>query len=181
MKLRSLLKLRSVLSAGLLAMSMCAGAQTTVLIAPDAASKEDVKKLFDVMSSREQMSQMMQQLFAQMRSLNRDQIKKRRPDVTEAELATMDRESQDLIKNFPLEEMLSDMIPVYQRHFTKSEIDALTAFYSSPAGQKFIHEMPAVTAETMRAVYPRIQEEVDSALKRSEEKTALPRTDSPQK
>ena len=170
------MRLTSLLSTCLLALSTCAGAQTTVSIAPDAASKEDVKKLFDVMASREQMSQMMQQLFAQMRSLNREQIKKRRPDVTETELARMDRESEDLIKNFPLDEMLGDMIPVYQRHFTKSEIDAMTAFYSSPVGQKFLHEMPVVTAETMRAVYPRLQAEVDAALKRAEDKT-----DSPQK
>jgi hypothetical protein len=88
----------------------------------------------------------------------------------------MDQQSEDLIKNFPLDEMLNDMIPVYQRHFSKSEIDALTAFYSSPPGQKFLHEMPAVTAETMRAVYPRIQAQVDAALKRAEEKS-----DSPQK
>jgi hypothetical protein len=41
-------------------------------------------------------------------------------------------------------------------------------------GQKFLHEMPAVTAETMRAVYPRIQAEIDGALKRSEQKTDAP-------
>jgi hypothetical protein len=150
--------------------------QTTVSIAPDAPSKEDVKKLFDVMASREQIGQVMQQVFAQMRSLNREELKKRHPDVSEGDLARMDRQSEDLIKNFPLDEMLSDMVPVYQRHFTKSDIDALTAFYSSQPGQKFLHEMPAVTAETMRAVYPRIQAEVDAALKRAEEKT-----DSPQK
>ena len=170
------MRLKSLLSACLLALSVYAGAQTTVSVAPDAASKGDVKKLFDVMASREQMAQMMQQLFAQMRSLSREQVKKRHPDVTEADLARMDRQSEELIKNFPLDEMLADMVPVYQRHFTKSEIDALTAFYGSPAGQKFLHEMPAVTAETMRAVYPRIQAEVDAALKRAEE-----RTDSPQK
>ena len=151
------MRLKLLLSVCVVALSMSAGAQTTVSIAPDAASKEDVKKLFDVMLSREQ-------------------IKKRRPDVTDAELAQMDQQSQDLIKNFPLDAMLSDMIPVYQRHFTKPDIDALTAFYSSPPGQKFLHEMPSVTAETMRAVYPRIQTEVDAALKRAAEKT-----DSPQK
>jgi hypothetical protein len=170
------MKFKSLLCICFIASSMCAGAQTTVAIAPDAASKEDVKKLFDVMASREQISQMMQQLFAQMRSLSREQVKKRHPDVTEEDLARMDRESADLIKNFPLDEMLSDMIPVYQRHFTKSEIEALIAFYASPAGQKFLHEMPAVTAETMRAVYPRIQSEVEAVLKRAEEKS-----DSPQK
>jgi len=160
----------SWLCAGLVALSLCAGAQTAVSVAQDAASKEDVKKLFDVMASREQMAQVMQQVFAQMRKLNREQLKKRHPDVSEADLARMDRESEDLIKNFPLDAMLNDMVPIYQRHFTKSEIEALTAFYSSPAGQKFLHEMPAVTAETMRAVYPKIEEEVDAALKRAEEK-----------
>ncbi len=170
------MRLKSLLIAFVLALPMCAGAQTTVSIAPDAASKEDVKKLFDVMASRDQLNQMMRQLFAQMQTLNRQQLKKQHPEVTEAELASLDRESEDVIKNFPMEAMLNDMIPVYQRHFTKSDINALIAFYSSPSGQKFLHEMPAVTAETMKAVYPRIQTEVDAALKRAEEKS-----DSPQK
>jgi len=169
------MRLKSMLSACLLGLSLCS-AQTTVSVAPDAASKEDIKKLFDVMASRDQMAQMMQQLFTQMRTLSREQMKKKHPDITDAELARMDRESEDLIKNFPLEAMLSDMVPVYQKHFTKSDIDALTAFYSSPPGQKFLHEMPAVTAETMRAVYPRIQAQVDAALKRADDKS-----DSPQK
>jgi uncharacterized protein len=169
------MKFKSLLSVCMLGLSICA-AQTTVSIAPDAASKEDIQKLFDVMASREQMSQMMQQLFAQMRTLNREQVKKQHPEITEAELARMDRQSQDLLKNFSLDDVLGDMVPVYQRHFTKSDIDALTAFYSSPPGQKFLHEMPAVTAETMRAVYPKIQAQVDAALRRAEDKA-----DSPQK
>jgi uncharacterized protein len=169
------MKFKSLLSLCMLGLSICV-AQTTVSIAPDAASKEDIQKLFDVMASREQMSQMMQQLFAQMRTLNREQVKKQHPEITEAELARMDRQSQDLLKNFSLDDVLGDMVPVYQRHFTKSDIDALTAFYSSPPGQKFLHEMPAVTAETMRAVYPKIQAQVDAALKRAEDKA-----DSPQK
>ena len=168
------MRLKSLLFVSFLALALCAGAQTTVSIAPDAASKEDVKKLFDVMASREQMAQMMKQVFTQMRSLNRDEIKKRHPDITDADLARMDRDSEDLLKNFPLDEMLSDMIPIYQRHFTKSEVDALTVFFSSPAGQKFLHEMPAVTADTMRTVYPRIQGEIEAALKRAEEKTNSP-------
>jgi len=168
------MRFKSLVSVSFLALAMCAGAQTTVSIAPDAASKEDVKKLFDVMASRQQMVQMMQQVFTQMRSLNREEIKKRHPDVTEEELARMDRESEDLLKNFPLDEMLSDMIPIYQQHFTKSEVDALTVFFSSPPGQKYLHESPAVIAETMRVVYPRLEKEIDAALKRAEEKTNSP-------
>jgi hypothetical protein len=170
------MRLKSLLFAWVLTLSLCAGAQTTttVSIAPDAASKEDVKKLFDVMASREQIKQMMQQVFTQMRSLNREELKKRHPDITQEEIARMDHESEDLLKNFPLDAMVSDMIPIYQRHFTKSEIDALTAFYASPAGQKFLHEAPALTAETMKAIYPRIQTEVDGVLKRAEQNADTP-------
>src|SRR5271155_2448677 len=168
------MRFKSLLCASFLVLALCAGAQTTVPIAADAPSREDVQKLFDVMASREQMTQMMKQVFTQMRSLNRDEIKKRHPDITADQLASMDRQSEELLKNFPLDAMLNDMVPIYQRHFTKSEIDALTAFYSSTAGQKFLHEMPAVTAETMRAIYPRIQAQVDAALKEAEEKSDTP-------
>ena len=146
-------------------------AQTTVSIAPDAASKEDVQKLFDVMASREQVRQLMEQMFSQMRAINRQEMKKKYPHITEEEIARAERGSQELIRNFPIDEMLSDMVPVYQRHFTKTDIDGLRAFYSSPVGQKFLHEMPAVTAETMQAAMPRIQATVDAALKRVDQKT----------
>jgi uncharacterized protein len=158
------MKLKSLLFASLIVASISA-AQTTVSIAPDAASKEDVQRLFDAMASRDQMAQMMQQLFAQMRSLTREQIKKQHPDVTDAELARIDRQSESLMKNFPMDAMLSEMVPIYQKHFTKSDIDALVAFYGSPTGQKFLREMPAVTAETMRAVYPKLQAQMEGATK----------------
>lgn len=164
------MKSKLVLCLVFVSMSAGAWAQTTVSIAPDAASKEDVQKLFDIMSSKEQVHQMMEQMFAQMRSLNRQEMKKRHPEASEEEMARAERSSQELIKNFPIDEMLNDMIPVYQKHFTKTEIDGLTAFYSSPVGQKFLHEMPAVTAETMQAALPRIQATVDAALKNADQK-----------
>jgi hypothetical protein len=169
-----IMRFASLLGACLLVAASCA-AQVTIDIAPDAASKDDVKKLFDVMASREQMQDMMHQMFTQMRSISREQMKKRQPDVSDEELARMDRESEDLIRHFPLDSMLDDMIPVYQRHFTKSDIDALTTFYSSPPGQKFLHEMPAVTAEAMKAVYPKIQAEVENAIRRAEQNEAPPK------
>lgn len=169
------MKFKLALCLFFISMSAGAWAQTTVSIAPDSPSKEDVRKLFDIMSSKEQVRQMMEQMFQQMRTMNREQMKKRRPDVTEEEMARLDRQSEDLIKNFPLDDMLNDMVPVYQKHFTKTDIDGLTAFYSSPTGQKFLHEIPAVTGETMKVVLPRIQASVEQAIKAGE------KGDSPQK
>ena len=43
------------------------------------------------------------------------------------------------------------MTPVYQKHLTKGDVDALVTFYSSPTGQKVLKEMPAMTGEAMQA------------------------------
>jgi hypothetical protein len=166
---------RMVLSALLVGLLTAAGAQTATSTAAGAASKEDVQRLFNVMSNKDQIRHLMEQLFAQTKALNRVEIKKRQPDISEEELSRMDRESDELVRNFPIDEMMNDMIPVYQRHFNKSDIDGLIAFYSSPTGQKFLREMPAVTAESMQAAYPRIQSALDAALKRVEEKSDTPR------
>jgi uncharacterized protein len=166
---------RMVLSALLVGLFTAAGAQTATSTAAGTASKEDVQRLFNIMSNKDQIRHLMEQLFAQTKALNRVEIKKRQPDISEEELSRMDRESDELVRNFPIDEMMNDMIPVYQRHFNKSDIDGLIAFYSSPAGQKFLREMPAVTAESMQAAYPRIQSALDAALKRADEKSDAPR------
>src|SRR5258705_4130779 len=134
------------------------------------ASKQDVQRLFDVMASKDQLRRTMQQILAQMKTVNREQIKQRQPGISEEELDRLDRTSEDIIRDFPIDAMMNDMVPVYQRHFTKPDIDALIAFYSSSAGQKFLHEMPTVTAETMQVIYPRIMASVDAAMKGAQDK-----------
>ena len=143
--------------------------QVTVSVAPDAASREDIQRLFAVMNSPEQVHRMMEQMMTQMRSMNRAQIKKARPNISEQEIAKIDQRSEELIKNFPFNAMLDDMIPVYQRHFSKTDVDSMISFYSSPTGQKFLHEMPAVMAESMQAMYPRIQREIDTISRQEKE------------
>jgi len=166
------MKLKSLILVAALFLPLLGSAQVTVSIAGDEPSKEDVKRLFDLMASRDQMRQLMTQMVAQMRSLSRQQIKREHPAVSDADLARADRQSDEFVKTFPLEEMLNDMVPVYQKHFSKSDIDGLIAFYSSPTGQKFLHEMPTVTAETMQVLYPRIQAAMEAAMKQSDEKAA---------
>jgi len=42
------------------------------------------------------------------------------------------------------------MVPIYQKHLTKSDMDGILAFYSSPAGQKLLREQPAMMQEGMQ-------------------------------
>jgi hypothetical protein len=68
--------------------------------------------------------------------------------------AHMKKAMDDLFKNMPMDEALQATVPAYQKHFTHGDIEATNAFYSSPAGQKMLQELPAVTQEGMQAMMP---------------------------
>jgi hypothetical protein len=61
------------------------------------------------------------------------------------------------------------MIPIYQRHFTKTDIDAMSTFYGSPTGQKMMREMPQLTTESMQASYARMQKQMDTITQKAEQ------------
>lgn len=47
--------------------------------------------------------------------------------------------------------LFSTIYPIYHKHFTLAEIEALLAFYRTPTGQKALTAMPQVTMESMQA------------------------------
>src|ERR1041385_1773987 len=47
-------------------------------------------------------------------------------------------------------------VQIYQQSFTQEEIDALTAFYRTPAGMAFVAKMPAVMQRSMGAMQSRM-------------------------
>src|SRR5712692_7063972 len=143
------------------------------------ATKDDILRLFRVMDTQTQVRQVMEQVMQQMRTLNREQLKKRRPDIAEDDLAHMDKESEEIAKSFPVDQIMEDMIPVYQKHLTKGDVDAMIAFYSSHTGKKLLREMPAISAEGMQAVYPRIQKNLDAILQRLDEQANQPKAAPP--
>ncbi len=140
-------------------------------LASDApATREDILKMFNAMNTQDQMRQVMEQVMQRMRSINREQLKKRRPEISEEELTSIDKESEEVAKSFPVNELLEDMVPVYQKHLSKTDVDAIVSFYSSATGQKLLREMPALMSEGMQAAYPRMQKNLDAIMQRMDEK-----------
>jgi len=136
-----------------------------------SASREDIRRLFDVMHIRDQMKQVMDQVLKQMKSMNHEQIKKHDPQVTDEEIAKLDAMSDQYLKDIPIDGMLDDMVPVYQKHLTKADVDAMVGFYSSPTGQKILTEMPAMTAEGLQAMQPRMRKMMEEASEKMEKMT----------
>ena len=128
-----------------------------------AASTDDIKKMFDVMHIRDQMKMIMEQVSQQMRSMGHDQLRKSQPNVTDADISRLDAISDEVMKGMSVEGLLDDMIPVYQKHLSKSDVEAMIGFYSTPTGQKILREMPGMTRDGMQAMQPRLRQMMDDA------------------
>jgi hypothetical protein len=133
------------------------------------ATREDVLKLFDTMKIHEQMRLVMDSVMKQQRAMIHEALKKREPQITEEELARLDRMSIETMKDMPLDSLLDDMIPVYQKHLSRTDVDAMNTFYASPTGQKLLKEMPAMTAESMQAASPHMQAMMEKIMDRAEQ------------
>ena len=141
-----------------------------------AATKEDVEKLFATMHIREQMHNVMDVISKQSRETAQNTLKKRLPELTQKDLDGLNELTDHMWKQFDFDAMIDDIVPVYQRHLTKEDVAAMEAFYETPTGQKFIREQPAMTAEAMQAMQPRMEKMVNSMMDEAEKMAKEART-----
>ena len=149
------------------------------------ASKEDVERYLNAVHSHEMMKQMMAAMSKPMHQMVHEQFMKDKDKLPADFEQRMTKIMDDMTNDMPFDEMLDAMIPAYQKHFTKGDIDALIAFYSAPTGQKMLREMPSIMADAMESMQPimrraidkmtnRVQDEMAEMIKESEQKSANP-------
>lgn len=143
------------------------------------ASKADVQRYLDAMHSRDMMTKMVEAMSKPMHKMVHEQFLKDQDKLPPDFEARMNKIMDDMYREMPWDEMLQAMIPAYQKHLTKGDVNHLVAFYSSPTGQKMLREMPQMMSEAMEAIMPimreqmgkiqdRVQQEVAEMLKNSE-------------
>jgi uncharacterized protein len=135
------------------------------------ASREDVQRWLDAMHTRDMTTKMMDMMATQTRQIEHAEIEKQKNLPPDFE-AKMDKMMDDMFKNFPIDDLWQVMIPVYQRHFTKGDMDAFVVFYSSPTGQKLVRELPAVTAESMHVSQGIMQKMMARVMQRVQDQIA---------
>lgn len=123
-------------------------------------TKEQLARLFALMQVKEHListiQTIQQQFFAQARQLQKDH-----PETAAQDAAVATNKLLEQIVD--PDEMLADMISVYQKHLTRSDTDGMIAFYSSPAGQHWIAAQPTITKEYMPIVMKRVQERMKAS------------------
>lgn len=155
-------------------------AQQSAADAP--ASKEDIQRYLDTMHSRDMVKSMFDSMTKTMHQMVHQQVEKE-PGLGADFESRMNKMTDEMMRNLPIDELLDVMKPVYQKHLTKGDVDALIAFYSGPTGQKILKEMPAMTSEAMQAasgvtqkmmtkMMERVQTEIAQMLKEQDGSSA---------
>ncbi|HYL86396.1 MAG TPA: DUF2059 domain-containing protein [Candidatus Angelobacter sp.] len=136
------------------------------------ATKVDIQKYLDAMHSREMMTKMVDAMSKPLHQMLHEQYLRDRDKLPADFEERMNKVLDDYLTKFPWDEMLDAMVPVYQKHFTKGDVDALLVFYSSPTGQKMIRELPAISAESMQVVMPLVQKQMASITEHVQQEVA---------
>jgi len=140
--------------------------------ADSPATKEDVQRYLEVMQSREMMTRMIDAMMKPMHQMMHEQYEKDKDKLPADFEARMNKVLDNYMKNFPWDDVLQAMVPVYQKHFTKGDINHLVAFYSSATGQKVLRELPAISAEAMQSMMPILRQKMDVMTKDVQQQVA---------
>lgn len=136
------------------------------------ASKEDVENYLQAVHSHEMMKQMVVAMAKPMHQVAHDQCAKNAERLPADCESRMNKVMDDMMAEFPFDQLIDAMVPTYEKHFTKGEMAALTAFYSAPVGQKILKEMPGVMSEAMETMMPMMRQSVDHMTERLQDQVA---------
>jgi len=121
------------------------------VVANTVPSKDEVLRFMDLMQLHARMEQLMEGMKKSMKTGAEAGFKLKIPAATPEQLAKLNSVTEAVFKDFPIDEIIDAIVPIYQKHLSKSDLDAVIAFYSSPVGQKLLKEQPAMMAEGMQA------------------------------
>jgi hypothetical protein len=121
------------------------------------------------MHSHDMMLKMVEAMSAPMHQAAHDQCERDKDKLPADCEERINKLLDGMMKEIPFDQMMQAMVPAYQKHFTKGDMDALIAFYSTPTGQKVLQELPAVTAEGMQAMMPIMRKSVEKMTERAEQ------------
>jgi len=107
---------------------------------PTGRFETELRYYFEVSGTRATMESMQQQLI-QNEKIN---LLSTNPEDAETINKTFDAVTKEAIR---FEDVIRELLPVYQKHFTLSEIQELNKFYSTAVMQGMVTKMPLVTQD----------------------------------
>jgi uncharacterized protein len=132
---------------------------------PDGApSLAQVVKLMELLRVRDELQITLDAMKQQMKDAATDTFSERIPHPTPEQLQSVNSVVDNVFTEISLDDLIKDLVPVYQRHLTRSDVSALITFYSSPAGQKILREQAAMVKESMQVAGANQQKRMEEML-----------------
>ena len=135
---------------------------------PNSPDREQVLKLLVLLKVRDTIKITIDATKRQIQGSAEEMFRDKVPNPTPEQLKSLHALVEDAFSEISPEEFIQDVVPVYQRHFTKSDVAAVTAFYSSPVGQKVLREQSAMARESMEATEAGQQRKMESMMAKLE-------------
>jgi hypothetical protein len=138
-----------------------------MIAAADQPTREQLVMLFEVMRIRSQLEGMLKMLPAALQQqlqneeqdfeLNNPSGGQLTPDQKAAEDKVTKKYFDLTAGLYPTDEMVNDMVLVYQRHLTRQDVNGIIAFYRSEPGQHILEAQPLMAEEVMPAVTKKLE------------------------
>jgi uncharacterized protein len=119
-------------------------------VADGAPSPAQVLKLMELLRVRDELQITLNAMKQQMKDAATETFSEKVANPTPQQLQSVNTVVDDVFTEISLDDLIKDLVPVYQRHLTRSDVSALITFYSSPAGQKIMREQAAMMKESMQ-------------------------------
>jgi hypothetical protein len=135
------------------------------------ATREDVERYLQAVHSHDMTKKTVMAMAQGMHQMMHEQYLKHRDELPSDYESKMTARMDEMFENMPWDEIMQSMAPVYQKHFTKGDIDNLVAFYTSPTGEKLLREMPAILSDAMQSMTPIISKYMETVQQKLQKET----------
>ena len=137
-------------------------------VADGPPSPDQVRKLLGLLQVRDELQITLDAMKQQVKAGAAQTFSDKVPNPTPEQLKSVNFIVDDVFRSLALEDLIQDLVPVYQRHLTRSDVRALIAFYSSAPGQKILREQPAMMKESMQVAGKAQQQRMEVLLAKLE-------------
>ena len=133
---------RALLAAGLLASATPAFADEA---AEAAAYRSAVQELLELTEAAKMGEQMGMAIFNSVMA----GATQKNPEVPQRALEIVQQTAAEVFGSMmdDQEKLLDEFVPIYERHFSLADIQAMNDFYRTPVGRKMVEAMPSTVAE----------------------------------
>lgn len=124
---------------------------TAAPVAGNVASREQIMKLLELLQVPDSLAMTMDAMKEQMKVGALQMFREKVTNPSPEQVKSVDTIVDEEFKKIGMEDLIEDVVPIYQKHLTRSDVEAVIRFYSSPVGQKIRREQPAMARESLQA------------------------------